>query len=954
MTTLLCAIFFLSGASALLFETLWFNQAGLVFGNSVWASSLVLAAFMAGLAVGNGVVARYGSLITRPVRFYAGLEGVIALTGVLLVVGLPSLVPILTPVLGPVIEVPWAANAIRLTVGFAVLLVPSTAMGATLPILVKALLARDENFGSVLGRLYGWNTLGAVVGAVAGEAALLAWLGVRGSALVAGSVNLVVAAVAFALSDRFVPAGRVSADHEATSLVSPTARRLLSAAFLSGFALLALEVVWFRFLLLFVHGTSLVFSAMLGVVLTGIALGGLAAGRVLRARPDAYWLAPLLSLLSGAVIVALYATFALLPERESYTAGWLETAKYSAALMLIPAFLSGAVFTCIGTALEREVAPPTRAAGWMTLWNTLGSGLGSLAGGFVLLPLLGIERSFFAAAAAYLLVAWLALPAAIGARGRLGRAGWALAAAGLASLAFFPFGLMEGTFLHRSIGHYLQGGVRAIAAVDEGRTETVVLLDSEFLGQHLDHVLVTNGHSMSSSGREARRYMKLYVVLPNAFEPEPRQALLISYGVGNTARALVDTPSLERIDVVDISREILEMSSVIHPEPGSNPLDDPRVHVHIEDGRYYLQTTDRRYDLITGEPPPPKNAGVVNLYTREYFQLSHDRLTEDGIHTYWLPIHGLTVEDARSIVSAYCEVFSDCSLWNGTAGDWMLVGSRGRSWDVSDADFGAAWRDPERLPALREIALEHPEQLAATFLADSRQLRAFVDGAPPLVDDFPKRLSHHLPDRAALWPDFAPWVDAADARRRFQESAFVREALSPELRERALPWFEAQRVLNDHTAAGYRFVTRDADAVARDLDWMLRETELSTLVLWGLGTDVNRVTLAENARPTKQQIVYVLQQQALHAFVRRDWEEAVRLLRNVAARGQSGPALVELQLYALCAADRQDEAASIARFAIRKQPTPKLTTGVWRWARESCGLDMLPAGEASEVGGQEH
>jgi hypothetical protein len=283
----------------------------------------------------------------------------------------------------------------------------------------------------------------------------------------------------------------------------------------------------------------------------------------------------------------------------------------------------------------------------------------------------------------------------------------------------------------------------------------------------------------------------------------------------------------------------------------------------------------------------------------------------------------------------------------------MLVGSRGRSWEVSDADFGAAWRDPESLSALREIALEHAEQLAATFLADSQQLRTFVDGAPPLVDDFPKRLSGHLPERTALWPDLAPWVDAAAARRRFEESAFVREALSPELRLRVLPWFEAQRVLNDHTAARYRFVARDADAVARDLDWMLRETELSTLALWVLGTDVNRVALAENARPTKQQIVYVLHQQALLALVRRDFEEAVRLLRNVAARGQSSPALIELQLYALCAADRRDEAATIASFAIRKQPTGKLTTGIWRWARERCGLEMLPAGEVSGAGGEE-
>jgi predicted membrane-bound spermidine synthase len=940
MTTLLCAIFFLSGASALIFETLWFHQAGLVFGNGVWASSLVLSSFMAGLAVGNGLVARHGSRITRPVRFYAGLEGVIALTGVLLVVGLPSLVPLLTPLLRPLIDVPWAANGIRLTIGFAVLLIPSTAMGATLPILVKALLARDASFGSVLGRLYGWNTLGAVVGAVAGEAALLGWLGVRGSALFAGSLNLLVAAVAVVLSGRFVPAGAVAAAPDTRRPISPRTRRLLAAAFLSGFALLALELVWFRFLLLFLHGTSLVFSVMLGVVLTGIALGGLAAGRLLRARPDADRLAPLLSLASGVAVVLLYAAFAWLPAREQYIAGWLDTVKYGTALMLLPALLSGAVFTCIGTALEREVAPPTRAAGWMTLWNTLGSGLGSLAGGFVLLPLLGIERSFFLAAGSYLVVAWLALPAAVPAGGRAPRLWLVPALLGLAALAFFPFGLMEGTFLERSNGRFLTGG-RQVAAVEEGRTETIVLLESRFLGEPVDHVLITNGHPMSSAGREARRYMKLYVVLPNAFTPAPRQALLISYGVGNTARALVDTKSLERIDVVDISREILAMSSVIHP-PGRNPLDDPRVHVHIEDGRYFLQTTDRRYDLITGEPPPPKNAGVVNLYTREYFQLSHDRLTEGGIHTYWLPIHSLSLDDARSIVAAYCEVFRDCSLWSGTAGDWMLVGSRGRDWQVEDAVFEAAWHDSESLPALREIALEHPEQLATTFMADAEQLRAFVDGALPLVDDFPKRLRDHLPQRRELWPDYAPWVDAEASRQRFEQSAFVRGALSPELRARALPWFEAQRVLNDHTAVGYGLMPRGPDELTRDLDWLLRETDLETLPLWVLNGDPRRARLAENAAPFQQRRGDVLLERGLAALARRDYDEAVRLLRAHAARDRADGRSLQFQLYALCVSERQGEARRLMASVRPRLPEAMLTKGVWRWAQEHCGIDARP------------
>jgi spermidine synthase len=168
---------FASGAAALLFETLWFRQAGLVLGNSVWASSLTLAAFMTGLAIGNAVIARYGERVRSPIRLYAGLEMAIAIAGVSLVWILPYLAAWLAPLWRPLIDQPLLLNGLRLVTSFALLLIPAIAMGATLPLLVKALLARDPNFGSVLGRLYGWNTLGAVAGAVAGELFLLGWLG---------------------------------------------------------------------------------------------------------------------------------------------------------------------------------------------------------------------------------------------------------------------------------------------------------------------------------------------------------------------------------------------------------------------------------------------------------------------------------------------------------------------------------------------------------------------------------------------------------------------------------------------------------------------------------------------------------------------------------------------------------------------------------------------------------
>ena len=200
MRTTLSLIVFLSGASALIFETLWFRLAGLSLGNSVWSVSLVLAAFMAGIAIGNAVIARRGNRLPRPLLVYALLEGAIGLAGITVVLALPLLPGLLGPALGAFTDVPWLLNFLRLSFAFGVLLIPATAMGATLPVMAEALSRSEANFGSTLGSLYGWNTLGAMLGAVAGEAALIKWLGVSGTGLTAMLLNLAAAVVALRLS----------------------------------------------------------------------------------------------------------------------------------------------------------------------------------------------------------------------------------------------------------------------------------------------------------------------------------------------------------------------------------------------------------------------------------------------------------------------------------------------------------------------------------------------------------------------------------------------------------------------------------------------------------------------------------------------------------------------------------------------------------------------------------
>jgi spermidine synthase len=796
VAAVVCALFFFSGAAALCFETLWFHQAGLAFGNSVVATSVVLASFMAGMALGNGLAAPRASRLRSPLRAYAALELAIGASGLALVVWLPDLAPALAELLRPLTDSPAALSAARALAGFALLAAPAAAMGATLPVLIAALRAGDPSFGGALGRLYGWNTLGAVVGALAGELALVAWLGVRGTGALAAATHGLVALAALALARDEAPRAQVAPAARAPRTPARAAiARILAATCLAGALLLALEVVWFRFLRLFVHSGSLAFAFMLAVVLTGIGVGGIAAGAWLRRRPDAWRAAPALAFAAGAATAAGYAGFgvARAPVSGIASASPVFVAWLAAALCLPVAALSGALFPLLGAALERHVGDAPRATGWLALANTLGSAAGPLLAGYLLLPALGIERSLALLAAGYAPLAALAA----------GAGAWRPAlvpalACGLA-LLLFPFGAMRQRYLRVPVARWHAQSEHAVVAVREGRSETDVYIERRLDGEHLATFLMTDGVSMSSTAVFARRYMKLFAWWPLALHPEPRRALLISYGVGSTARALVDAPWLEQIDVVDTSREVLELSDLLYRDPDEHPLRDPRVRVHVEDGRHFVRASEERYDIITGEPPPPKNAGVVDLYTREHFASLRERLADGGIVTWWLPVHNLLESDALAIVRAFCDVFDDCSLWAGHDLDWVLVGSRGLRAPADEATFARLWRNPRSAAELRRTGFERPEQLGATFLADAEWLRARTADSAPLTDDRPKRLSSRL--QADARATFGPWLDVAATRTHFRDSAWVRGLWPPALRERTLAYFEPEGFIREAARA---------------------------------------------------------------------------------------------------------------------------------------------------------
>ena len=859
-----------SGAAALLFQVLWFRALGRVVGNTVWTGALVLTAFMLGMAIGGLLAARWAQRIHNPARAFALAEIAVAITGSLLVWGLPVLEPVIGHWLAPLADHSTASAGARLAFALAAMLVPTIAMGTTLALGVR-ILAHQETTRA-LGVLYAANTFGAGLAPLLAEYYLIGALGLRSTALVAASLNVLAAGLALTQP----PSGAAAAAPARST--RPSAKGLLFAAAAAGGLALALEVIWFRLLILYAPGSDTIFALMLTLVLLGIAIGGALAA--LLARLQLVWV----TVGSSLAVVAGY-----------MLAGWtLSSGKpdlihYAAPLMLPAAVLSGSLFTLMGAELRADSQNPQSAIGVLTTANTLGAALGAALAGLVLLPRLGIEWSLFVLAGGYaLLPLFVAKPA---------KMALPLAAAAAGLLAF-PFGRIDMHLAEAALPYQLIDNWK-VARVTQGPTTTLQLLKRERFGEAAAWRLLTDSYSMTTIDREAVRYMQMFAWLPLALHPEPRRALLISYGAGNTAQALLSDPQLRSLTTVDVSPEILGVSPMLHGK--RDPLEDPRVQLVLEDGRHYLRMHREQFDIITAEPPPPLIAGVVNLYTREYFMAVAERLAPGGLATYWLPVPQFKPEGARAVTRAFCEAFPDCTLWAGGRRNWILMGGREFGNRPSAQHFSRLWRDALAAPRIAASGLEHPAQLGATFLADSEQLRRWYGETPALTDDHPKRIA---PETSAESPmgEYAEWLRSDGAQRRFQGSHWVATHWPAQLTQASLFFFAVQPALNGEIAP-------DPVGNVTHVDAILRHTDLRIPVLWLLGSDVteqeivNRRLGAEGYRP---EYAYPL---GVRALAERDYATAGELFAEAAERepDQAGA----LAAYSMCRAGLHKRAAAV-------------------------------------------
>lgn len=739
---LLVVALVLSGAAGLTYQVLWLRLLSIVFGVTAYAASTVLAGFMAGLAAGSAFAGRAASRSRLPLRLFAAAEAGIAVTALVserLLYALPGWIGSALTGSG---DDAAALTLVRFTGAFLVLLVPTALMGATLPLVAASRLIRADGSGARVSAAYAANTAGAIAGALVTGLWLIGSLGLSTSFRVAAGANLLAAATALWLSrsEAEQPAGadipaRLAGEpippaRAAEPPPSPATARTRTAVLivlaLSGLASLALEVVWFRILVLFIPATTYAFTTMLAAVLGGIAAGSWIAARLLRRDRD--WLEVLTRVHAATGVAALLSLAAL---AWTFGRGWRTSGQLQASLLtIVPAsVLMGIAFPValrLWGRFERRGAADAgdlpRDLGSAYAVNVCGAIAGAVLGGFVLLPRLGSRGSLIACAALYPVCAFV-LAWAWPRRRR------AVVTLMVAAVAFAVAAVLVPDPYLASMARRHGAGDRVIWR-EEG-VQTTVSVHRQTGGTR---VLFLNGLHQANDTPEMLRTHRVIGHLPMVLHPEARRALVIGLGGGATAGAVSQHPGVA-VDVVELSDSVRK-GAVHFAHVNYDVLRQPNVRLRVDDGRNYLLTTRARYDVITADIIQPIHAGAGLLYSVEYYRLARQVLVEGGLMLQWV---GHRPEaQYKLIVRSFQQVFPHTTVWaDGT----LLVGST-RPLAVSRAAFERHRRDEDARIALGAIGLTSFEALLRLYVAGPEALRAFAGSGDVLSDDRP-RLEYH-------------------------------------------------------------------------------------------------------------------------------------------------------------------------------------------------------------------
>ncbi len=730
ITPLLVAAF-LSGAAALCYELLWMREFTLLAGSTQAAVSCVLSLYFLGLALGNFAAGKIAWRLKHPMLLYCILELGIGVWAFLFRPLLAGLDPLYAQLYQNLSAGSPMILPLRAATAGILLLVPVTAMGATIPLLVQFSSLDLPGAWRRSAWFYGINTLGAMVGASLTGFFLIEHLGVSKSLMLTGLLNGTCALLALP----FLRQVRVGEDGEPDTTpltaISWDGKMVIAFFGLLGACNIAYEVLWTRYYALIFFNDTYIFTTILIVFLAGIGAGSLAGNIMGRFIERPVYVMGVLQLVSSACSVWM---IYLVPSvAEGFLGltngdfGDLLSNYFSAVIYgtTIQTICMGLTFAMAVRAVTRERSQSGKAVGLALGWNTLGGVVGGAAGGFLLLDKIGLQSGLLITSGLTALAGTVLCLSSPGGKRSVWKPLAGLILPVLLLLVIFPPNLPDSLVAL----HFKPGEKIRILDSMPSVHGTVTVTEAED-GER--RVWINNAWVAREKGHTALGY------IPWIFHPGPvRSALGLCFGTGRTFGALINA-GVPRADLVDINSAVVAMGGKWLERSNYGVITDPRASIIIDDGRNFVRYRKEKYDLITLEPLQMFHRGVVYFYTAEFYQQALARLNDGGVIAQWLPLYIPSIPELKSMVKTFIQVFPNALLW-GSGSDTVLLGfkSPGTSIDFDEQEIFRRAEQPGVRRDLRQDIIYKKYDPLAFVILDSKGLAQLSGGGEIYRDDRP-------------------------------------------------------------------------------------------------------------------------------------------------------------------------------------------------------------------------
>ena len=865
----LLGVFVVSGFTGLIYESIWSHYLKLFLGHAAYAQTLVLAIYMGGMALGSWGVARYSYRIRRLLFGYVLVEALIGLLGLVFHRIFVNAIDFSFVSAIPSISSPWLIDAYKWTLGALLILPQSILLGMTFPLISGGLIRRwPAHPGETLATLYFTNSLGAAIGVLVSGFVLIRAVGLPGTILVAGLLNLALALIVWlAVRADAETAGASQAGATSVSGATPAVRSLVSwftlAAFLTGAASFMYEIGWIRMLSLVLGSSTHSFELMLSAFIFGLAFGGLYVRRhiehIVDPRRYVAWVLIAMGTLAALTLPAYNQTFDLMawflgkfPRTAAGYVGFNLVGQLIAALIMMPAtFCAGMTLPLLTNERMRQGAGE-RAIGVIYSANTLGAIVGVLLAIHLLMPLIGVKGVILAGAAIHLglgasrLIVDQRRPSALSAVAMT--AALAVLAGAIFIVQLDPLRMTSGVY--RTGSATLPEGV-AVDYLRDGKTATISLVDRAGRVTIATNGKPDAGIQMGPGAPSPDEVtMVLAAAVPLSMQPHPARVANIGFGSGLTTHTLLGSERVQRLDSIEIEPFMVAAARQGYFERIRNVFEDPRSHIILDDAKTFLASAHQPYDLIVSEPSNPWVSGVATLFSDEFYGRIAQYLTPDGYFAQWMQVYETNTNIIASVIKALAPHFGAYALYNVDDVDMLIIATRAPTLRAPDE---ALLRSKLLRAELSRVSIQSVADFQSRQMGDNHTIG-------PLLTSM----------AAPANSDFYPYIDLNAPRSRYLRETAID---LPALTVLPIPFFE---LLGAPAAAGPTVEPAAGSALFRD-GLVRRALQIREAAASGDLNGLDPITARFLAR------IELSRERCADESARQEWQDAARGISDATA-----------------------------------------------------------------------